>query len=59
MPISYHTSQNSSELFGIWILVLFIEPSSASLCQEINLAGGVPPKQILTSVFTALKQGVT
>ena len=53
------SARNSSELFGDWILILFVEPSSASFCQEINLADCVPPKQIFTSVFTALKQGAT
>jgi len=53
------SARNSSELFGDWILILFTELSSASLCQEINLACGVPPKQVLTSFFTALKQGAT
>lgn len=44
------SARNSSELLGDWILILFVEPSSASLCQEINLAGCVPPKQILQSL---------
>lgn len=43
------SARNSSELFGDWILILFVQPNRASLCQEINLAGCVPPKQILQS----------
>lgn len=37
-------ARNSSGLFGDWILILFAEPGSANLCQEINLADDVPLK---------------
>lgn len=42
------SARNSSGLFGGWILILFTEPGSANLCQEIDLADDVPPKQIPT-----------
>lgn len=42
------SARNFSGLFGEWILILFTEPGSTSLCKEINLADDVPPKQILT-----------
>lgn len=50
------SARNSSDLSRDWILILFTEPNSASLCQEINLADDVPPKQILTWVLPLLRK---